>query len=229
MNAKKIMGAVLVALLAAALFVGAGAAATEDKGTVFVYQAGLTGLDGTWTNGNAVVSINGGVVMAGANFAPGTYTKGDYSLYVTYPTATYFATAGNTPYIVENIVYLDDTITLKVSSASNNMTIDKVYVYYENEAPTEATEEITGSKYKIVADKTGSYKVVAHFKDQGLNGNSFVSGTPYTYKYDTVNALSFKVVKDDAVAVTASADTVLAGETFTITVTGVAGQKIALS
>ena len=38
MNAKKIMGAVLVALLAAALFVGAGAAAdAEDKGTLFTY------------------------------------------------------------------------------------------------------------------------------------------------------------------------------------------------
>ena len=36
MNAKKIMGAVLVALLAAALFVGAGAA--DDKGSYFVYQ-----------------------------------------------------------------------------------------------------------------------------------------------------------------------------------------------
>ena len=38
MNAKKIMGAVLVALLAAALFVGAGAAADPiDKGTIFAY------------------------------------------------------------------------------------------------------------------------------------------------------------------------------------------------
>jgi len=40
MNAKKIMGAVLVALLAAALFVGAGAAYTptevNDGDTVFV-------------------------------------------------------------------------------------------------------------------------------------------------------------------------------------------------
>ena len=37
MNAKKIMGAVLVALLAAALFVGAGAA-LADGDTVFVNQ-----------------------------------------------------------------------------------------------------------------------------------------------------------------------------------------------
>ena len=37
MNAKKIMGAVLVALLAAALFVGAGAADNVDKGVVTTY------------------------------------------------------------------------------------------------------------------------------------------------------------------------------------------------
>ena len=39
MNAKKIMGAVLVALLAAALLVGAGAAGELKGGTVFVNQA----------------------------------------------------------------------------------------------------------------------------------------------------------------------------------------------
>ena len=38
MNAKKIMGAVLVALLAAALFVGAGAAEETAVGTVYLYQ-----------------------------------------------------------------------------------------------------------------------------------------------------------------------------------------------
>ena len=230
MNAKKIMGAVLVALLAAALFVGAGAAATEDKGTVFIYQdLGNTDLDGTWTAGNAVVSINNGVVMAGANFVAGTYTKGDYSLYVTYPTASYFATADVNPneYIVDGIVYFNDQVVITVTSASNNMTVDYVNVYYENGAPEQ--KSVTSNQVTLTGLKAGSYKVVAHFADTGLNRNSFVTGTPNTYKYDTVNALSFKVVKEDEVVVTASADSILVGGTFTITVTGVAGQVFDLS
>ena len=56
MNAKKIMGAVLVALLAAALFVGAGAAAiTADKdgSTVFVNQKlPVANYSGNWVGPN---------------------------------------------------------------------------------------------------------------------------------------------------------------------------------
>ena len=63
MNAKKIMGAVLVALLAAALFVGAGAAAITDKGTYFAYQDDITGLEGVWQNGANTVTITGGNML----------------------------------------------------------------------------------------------------------------------------------------------------------------------
>ena len=67
MNAKKIMGAVLVALLAAALFIGAGAAAEETAvGTAYLYNttavAGLAA--GTYTCGDAAVTVNAtGVVI----------------------------------------------------------------------------------------------------------------------------------------------------------------------
>ena len=49
MNAKKIMGAVLVALLAAALFVGAGAATLESD-TVFINQKLCPEYDVEWTS-----------------------------------------------------------------------------------------------------------------------------------------------------------------------------------
>ena len=226
MNAKKIMGAVLVALLAAALFVGAGAAATEDKGAVFVYQdLTTTDLDGTWTADKAVVTIEDGVVMAGANFAPGTYTKGDWTLYVTYPTATYFATVGTSSneYIVKDTVYLNEIVNFTAVSASANMSVNYVDVYYENEAPYKVT--LTGGVYNISANKLGSYKAVAHFTG---NIDSFVGGTPVNYEYDTINALTFKVVKSDDVQISASVDTVLVGGAFTITVTGVPGQTFGI-
>ena len=224
MNAKKIMGAVLVAFLAAALFIGAGAAeGTEDKGTVFVYQ-NLTNadLDGTWTAGKAVVTIKDGVVMAGANFTAGTYTKGDWTLYVTYPTATYFATVGEgqNAYIVENTVYLNEVVNFTATSAADNITVDFVDVYYENKAPVKVTPN--AGVFNITADKVGSYKVVAHFTN--TTNSKFVDGTPVNYLYDTVNALAFKVVKSDEVQLSASADTVLIGGTITVTVTGVPNQ-----
>ena len=101
MNAKKIMGAVLVALLAAALFVGAGAAVT-DNGTYFAYQNNLVGLNGVWSNGDVKVTISNNAVPAIA--VPGTYINGDKSIYLTNPTASYVA-SGNlsgTPYILGN-------------------------------------------------------------------------------------------------------------------------------
>ncbi|MBR5008266.1 MAG: hypothetical protein IKY09_04755, partial [Methanocorpusculum sp.] len=55
MNAKKIMGAVLVALLAAALFVGAGSAAVANGDVVFVNQILDDSYKGTWVNGNNIV------------------------------------------------------------------------------------------------------------------------------------------------------------------------------
>ena len=60
MNAKKIMGAVLVALLAAALFVGAGAAAT-DIGTVTTYTQlqNPASVSYTWTGGNTFFAADG--------------------------------------------------------------------------------------------------------------------------------------------------------------------------
>ena len=93
MNAKKIMGAVLVALLAAALFVGAGAAAEKDLGTVFVFQN--TTLEGTWTGDNGSVTFVDGVI-GDKTVKEGKYTKGNESIYVEFPTVTISAIANAT-------------------------------------------------------------------------------------------------------------------------------------
>ena len=134
MNAKKIMGAVLVALLAAALFVGAGAAATdlENGGTYFVYEVVQDGTGspavtaaGTWTHANGVDTITftplpGGseYALIGANIVEGTYTKGAgtsaVSITVKYPTASIsaYGTANGINYPVTGGSYYDvDGIT----------------------------------------------------------------------------------------------------------------------
>ena len=94
MNAKKIMGAVLVALLAAALFVGAGAAADPDTSgipTVFVYEK--TDYTGTWVSedGKYEVTFNANGAITGDDVVPGIYKNGIGSnaiaIYVAYPTA----------------------------------------------------------------------------------------------------------------------------------------------
>ena len=109
MNAKKIMGAVLVALLAAALFVGAAAAgiANYNGQTVFVGQvlddATLAGV--TLTNGdNKVTFVNYGVNGAYIEgpVVEGTYKYNDtVSIKVLYPTALISAIAEKSRYSVQ--------------------------------------------------------------------------------------------------------------------------------
>jgi len=117
MNAKKIMGAVLVALLAAALFVGAGAAAM-NMGTVFVNQAipndPIVDFDGDgnpdipidqfgWTDSTgAAVTMSKDPMNNAKVYFPkaGIYTAdlgavlGEYSITVVSPTATISGVAG---------------------------------------------------------------------------------------------------------------------------------------
>jgi len=131
MNAKKIMGAVLVALLAAALFVGAGAAlgpADYNGNTVFVGQI-CDGLEGTtWTSGDNKIIFNAD------GYIEGTVVEGKYefndtiSMNVLYPTVLITAIAeendveynlaGNTYYKYANLL-----ISLKSpATAGGNIT-----------------------------------------------------------------------------------------------------------
>ena len=131
MNAKKIMGAVLVALLAAALFVGAGAAAEKDLGTVFVYQN--TTYTGTWTgDAGSVTFVNG--VISGDNIKEGKYSTGNESIYVEYPTAAIsaVANASSTFYnVIGSTLYYNTDLTVNVSleAASNISVVDILLTY----------------------------------------------------------------------------------------------------
>ena len=234
MNAKKIMGAVLVALLAAALFVGAGAASgtTVNVGTVFVYQdVSSTSLvdpanfTSVWTAGEAIVTINNGIVMPNDKFVPGTYTQGLYELYVTYPTASYLAIANSSgeEYIVQNTVYKGNQINVSVESLTALVGISDVMVQYENQQPTVAAVQADGT-YSFSTEKPGSYKVFAKFADANLS-----SGINSKYLYDTINGLNFKVVKSDDVTLSASVDTVLIGGVFTMEVAGTPGQVFTIA
>ena len=130
MNAKKIMGAVLVALLAAALFVGAGAAgiASYNGNTIFVGQI-CEGLEGTtWTNGDHKITFNADGYISGT-VTEGKYTYNDtVSMNVLYPTViiTAVATDGNVEYNLAGNTYYkyaDILISLKSpATAGGNIT-----------------------------------------------------------------------------------------------------------
>ena len=100
MNAKKIMGAVLVALLAVTAFAGVAAAALPSA--VFTYQENPASPDslpvGTWTNGKSTVAI-GDYIIPGNDFAAGIHqiTVGTttYKVYVSNPAATISGHVGN--------------------------------------------------------------------------------------------------------------------------------------
>ena len=133
MNAKKIMGAVLVALLAAALFVGAGAAAdatyTSGK-TVFVYQNLSSDFSGEWTNGVDTITAvegDGNYYFSGKDIVEGKYTQGPENsqkvIYVKYPTVTVNGVAndGEAAYLFigGNLYTGADPVTVTVASPTS--------------------------------------------------------------------------------------------------------------
>ena len=234
MNAKKIMGAVLVALLAVTAF--AGVAAATDYGTVFTYQnlseaeANVADVpEGVWTNGAAQITVSGKIVYPGANFVAGTYKYGDHKLFVTYPTATYAVSGqvGDEPYLVANggNVYvnstdLESTIVPTITSAAKNVNIvEYLLTLPSGEVKKTDLANLSGSN---LTKTEGVYKIQAVF-----NESKFVKGVPNNLLLDSVNALTFTVVGADDATMSASVDTVYAGETLTVTVKGTPGQKYA--
>ena len=234
MNAKKIMGAVLVALLAAALFVGAGAAAETNLGTVFLYQdmdstsvtvAGTSyNIEGTWQNGDYSITIDSNGKVTGDNVVAGTYKKGDYSLYVTLPTAKYSATGtlGTIPYIVGNDgkVYLKSTLNLDAVAAAPGITITNVLVTFPDGKVSNMTITDFEGNFEVsglLASK-GTYKVQALFP-----ATSFIEGTNSQYLVDTLNSFTFTVVGTEDATISASVDTVYSGEYVTFTIEGTLG------
>ena len=242
MNAKKIMGAVLVAFLAAALFIGAGAAVDDGKdfGTVFIYQnttetdivgtdIGLT--DGIWTGENgATITVTDGVVYPGANFVAGTYKYNGNSTYVTYPTATYavgaeIGTSPAIPYLVANggNVYNDSTLDVTVKSPAKGIDVLYVLITLPNgTALNKSYSEVDGILNALNTEE-GTYKVQAIF-----DKTHFVAGVPANLLLDA-NALTYTIVGEDDATLAVSADTLFAGEGLTVTVKGTPGTKYAIT
>ena len=129
MNAKKIMGAVLVALLAAALFVGAGAAAvsaSDDGRTIFAGQVDTDLAGSTWTNGDNKVTFNAEGYITGP-VVEGKYSYNDtISMTILNPTVliTAIAEDGTKKYDIAGATYYKyANLTVSLTSpAGGNIT-----------------------------------------------------------------------------------------------------------
>ena len=223
MNAKKIMGAVLVALLAAALFVGAGAADDQTKGAViFVYQQS-TGLEGTWTNGaNTVTFVNGAIT--GTDIVEGVYSKGDDTITVKYPTATITATAteaGKTYNVIGGVYYQGDALTVNAYPANSTVGYVGYYVTLPNGVSEKVATADIGNYFNGKA--TGEYKIQAI-----LDGTDFVADTPANFLVGK-DVFSFTVLKDGDAIISAAADTIIESDVLTVTITGQPGVAYTLN
>ena len=231
MNAKKIMGAVLVALLAAALFVGAGAAADDTKGKViFVYQQN-TGLDGTWANGANTITFVGGMIT-GENIVEGVYQQGDNTITVKYPTGIVSATAtptvsGAKPYnIIGGVYFGGDSLSATAIFANNTVTspIAGFYVTQPNGVAVATGYDFKDVNGISVLASTGEYKVQVLFN---AANTFFVNYMPQSYLVGK-DVFTFTFVKEGDVLLTAAADSVVEGDALAVTITGQPGQKYTL-
>ena len=134
MNAKKIMGAVLVALLAAALFVGAGAAAidaTYDGKTIFAGQVDSNLAGSTWTNGDKKVTFNAQGYITGP-VVEGKYSYNEtISMTILNPTVIISAVAesGNEEYnVADGTYYFGNKLTISLKSPVTGANITDILI-----------------------------------------------------------------------------------------------------
>ena len=234
MNAKKIMGAVLVALLAAALFVGAGSAI--QSGTVFVNQAlpgTSSGYEVAWVGSNGVftpLSDGAGNVYFPAG-SEGVYTyetsTDKYTLTVKSPEVFVSGIAGSGDYayqFIDGTYYIGTTISsgkLVVSNPAIEMagTPYVIYLTYPNgeELEKSAADIITLlNKNGNDAPAVGTYSIRAVFKD-----NEFIDGTLYTDRI--TKAVTFKVAEAGEGTIAAAVDQAIKGGNVKVTITGQPG------
>ena len=238
MNAKKIMGAVLVALLAAALFVGAGAAATAaaDGTTVFVNQK----LDKTIYGGNWIGS-SGAVTPTPADEAnkvyfpagtEGVYTlkngTAEYTLTVKSPEITISGVAGNgvSAYkFIGGVFYQGEAnVDVKINQLTTLQAVD-VYLTEPNGSEKLIGNNVSGAAYiENLLNKTtaANYPAVGEYSIRAVYKSAdFVNGTLYTAL--VTKPVTFTVAEAGTVAITASVDKVLKSEPVKITITGQPG------
>ena len=237
MNAKKIMGAVLVALLAAALFVGAGAAAdTKIGGTVFVNQAlpaelGLL----TWTDKDgAVVSPLYDPADMNKIYFPtaGIYTALIDTVELTFtvvsPAATISGLVGSDTTAYQ---FIPGTYYIGSGTPEVNVLPAVKGLSYQNDVIIPAISGYTifltlpnGSEVNtpVFADELDAEATVGeYFITVVYNADNFVNGT-FVDQMGT-KPVSFMVAEAGDVTISASVDQALKGESFIITITGQPG------
>ena len=227
MNAKKIMGAVLVALLAAALFIGAGAAAGTDVDgkTVFVNQK-VTGLEGTWTSGtNSITAVAGdGFGYFTGEIVEGVYTQksgeNTYTITVKYPAVSVSAVAGEGVYayqFVNGVYYIGSPeVVVTVDSPADVENGFELYLTYPD-----GTESWIGNGDAIANELEDSPAVGEYSIRAVFNATDFVTGTLYNELI--TKPVTFKVAEAGDVTIAASVDQLLKSETFKVTITGQPG------
>ena len=234
MNAKKIMGAVLVALLAAALFVGAGAAAEEEAaGTVFLYQSDIGSIvPGIYSYNGVDVEVKDGTYkgiypLNLEKFVDGAkYSNGTAYITVKLPNAG-FTAVGNpdaTPYdamanglIAKQKVVFTATPTVSTFTGS---AVEAIIIYNEAGEPTryDASPEFVNGVLTLGGLDKGTYQIQAVLAKSGNFVNTVEGSQLYGQKY------SFTVYSTEP-EITASADTVLIGNFITVTITGKPGDS----
>ena len=230
MNAKKIMGAVLVALLAVTAF--AGVAAAADLGTYFPYQKVNNDAlnNGTWTFGSNQVVGSDNIIQAESVVA-GTYVNGDNTSYFTNPTATYKLVAetdSGVKYVVKNggNVYHGDELTLTISPLAN-VTVANMLITFPNGEVVNESKSYYTTQTDSTGDcllSTGTHKVVAIFEK-----TEFADGMLDNLLFDTLNSFTFNVVEADKATISASVDTAFNGEVIDVIVTGKPGAELAFN
>ena len=231
MNAKKIMGAVLVALLAAALFVGAGAA-VADGDTVFVNQK-VPGLTGTWTSGTNSIVANAG---DGFGYFTGKIVEGIYvngtgdnaiSINVKYPAISVSGLANvgkdNAEYqFIPGTFYMGSTPVDVTVNPLAGAHIEAIYLTIPGKG-----EVLVANNAKI-DEQLEQYPVAGEYSIRVLyKADDFVNGTLYTDRIS--KPVAFTVAEDDAFSIAASVDQALPSDAFKVTITGQPGDEYTVS
>ena len=233
MNAKKIMGAVLVALLAAALFVGAGAAAASYTAgaTVFTYQELDSSFDGTWTydgddaTGSFTIVSSGVNYVADTNLPEGKYVKGPDFVFLEKPTGTVTAVIPGVASVIGGTVTKGDTVQFGISVPADVSNVGLLFISPDGTKTYQfGTLNSESAGGPVVIDDSidaGEWKVMAYFSASATNMSALylplTGADVYTF---TVSDVSKKL--------TLSADTVLKGNVFSATISGKVGTQVTL-
>ena len=236
MNAKKIMGAVLVALLAAALFVGAGAAANPVDGTVFTnqklvkndYGVNWIGANGVFTPLADPLDPNYVYFPAGSEgvytYQKDTDTK--ITITVAAPKVTISAVAGTGIYaysFIDGTYYTGTDAVVDITYPAGITAIPSIYITTPDVADvkvsgstlTEVEEAIVGW-FDDEDDSLGEYSLVAVFQE-----SDFVNGTLYDHLI--TKPVSFKVAEAGSATIATSVDQALKTDGIKVTITGQPG------